>query len=151
MTDDKLQKSKVESRQEKNKELLLEQLRKTPIIEIVCNKIGIGRTTFYRMREQDPDFAKKADGALLEGTKFVSDAAESQLLNAIREGNLTAVIFWLKNKHPDYKQKLFQSALTLAQDEDNNLYFELFGKLKPETEKLLEPKINDSNDHEPTP
>jgi hypothetical protein len=100
------------------------------------------------MREQDQDFAQQADEALQEGTKFVCDVAESQLLNAIRDGNLTAIIFWLKNKHPDYKQKIFQSALALAKDEDNNLYFELFGKVEPETEKLLEPKINKTDDDE---
>ncbi len=130
--------SKVDAKQERNKELMLTQLRKTPIIEIACNKVGIGRTTYYRMRQDDPEFAKKADEAISEGTKYICDAAESQLLSAISKGNLTAVIFWLKNKHPDYKEKLFKSALTVAKDENNNIYFELFGNLKPETEKLLE-------------
>lgn len=147
MTEEKQQKNKVELRQGKNKELLIEQFSKTPIVEIVCNKIGIGRTTYYRMREQDPDFAKKADKAISRGTEFVCDVAESQLLSAIQNGDLTAIIFWLKNKHPDYKQKLFQSAISIAQDEENNLYFEVFGKLKPETEKLLEPKINNSENY----
>jgi len=143
-------KGKVEMRQEKNKELILDQLRKTPVVEISCSKLGIGRTTYYRMREQDPEFAKKADEALSDGMKFVCDVAESQLLNSIREGNLTAIIFWLKNRHPAYRQQLFQSGITLAQDEDNNLFFELFGKLKPETEKLLEPKININPDEHGT-
>lgn len=144
----KQRKTKVEVRQEENKNLLLEQFRKTPIIEVSCGKLNVSRSTYYRMREQDQDFARQADEALQEGTKFVCDVAESQLLNAIRDGNLTAIIFWLKNKHPDYKQKIFQSALAIAKDENNNLYFELFGKVEPETEKLLEPKINKLNDDE---
>jgi hypothetical protein len=138
--------SKVDAKQEKNKELMLEQLRKTPIVEIACNKVGIGRTTYYRMRKEDPEFAKKADEAIAEGTKLVNDAAETQILSAIKNGNLTAAIFWLKNKHPDYKDKIFKSALTVAQDENNNIYFELFGNIKPETEKLLE---EDNDEQQP--
>lgn len=130
---------------------MLAQLRTNPIIENCCSKLGVSRSSYYRMREQDAEFAKQADESIAEGTRFVNDVAESQLLKAIGEGNLTAIIFWLKNKHPDYKQRMFQSALNLAKDEDNNLYYELFGKVEPETEKLLESKLNGTNGYEPRP
>lgn len=146
---EKNKENKVALRQAHNKELLLEQLRKTPIVEVACSKIAINRSTYYRMREQDLEFAKAADAALAAGTALVNDVAESQLLTAIQNGNLTAIIFWMKNRHPEFKQKLFQSALTVAQDENNEIYFELFGKLKPETEKLLESQLNNTDDHEP--
>jgi hypothetical protein len=32
--------------------------------------------------------------------------AESQLITAIKEGNLTGIIFWLKNHHRQYSPKL---------------------------------------------
>lgn len=32
--------------------------------------------------------------------------AESQLINAIKEGNMTGIIFWLKNHHKQYSPKL---------------------------------------------
>ncbi len=128
------------------KQIILDQLRKSPIIEAACQKAEISRMTFYRWKSEDVEFRKAADQALTEGEALVNDISESQLLTAIKNGNLTAIIFWLKNKHSDYKQKVFQSALTIAQDEDNNLYVELFGKLKPDTEKLLEPDT--SNEHE---
>ena len=41
---------------EKIKELVLDQLRKSPIVEAACQKAGITRTTFYRWKKDDPDF-----------------------------------------------------------------------------------------------
>jgi hypothetical protein len=32
--------------------------------------------------------------------------AESQLINAIKDQNLTAIIFWLKNHHSSYATKI---------------------------------------------
>jgi hypothetical protein len=32
--------------------------------------------------------------------------AESQLISAIKDGNLTGIIFWLKNHHRQYSPKL---------------------------------------------
>jgi hypothetical protein len=138
-------KIRIESRQTEEKKKIIEMLKENPIVDFVCKKLGVGRSTYYRWYADDKEFAKAVDNSLIEGSSLMSSMAESQLLQLIKEKNLGAIMFWLRNKHPDYKQKLFQSALTLAQDEENNIYFELFGKLKPETEKLLEPKINDTN------
>ena len=138
-------KIRIESRQTEEKKKIIEMLKENPIVDFVCKKLGVGRSTYYRWYTDDKEFAKAVDNSLMEGSSLMSSMAESQLLQLIKEKNLGAIMFWLRNKHPDYKQKLFQSALTLAQDEENNIYFELFGKLKPETEKLLEPKINDTN------
>ena len=131
------------------KQLLVEQLKKTPIVQIACEKSGVSRATFYRWKTEDVPFRKAADEALAEGTAFVSDLAESQLLTNIKNGNLTATIFWLKNKHNDYKQHIFQSALSIAQDSDDNIYLEVFGQLKPETKRLIEPYLSTSpKDHD---
>lgn len=89
-----------------NKKTLIEQLRKTPIIEVACKKTGIGRATFYRWKKDDPDFASDAEFAIQEGSQLVNDMAESQLINAIKNGNLTGIIFWLKNHHKQYSPKL---------------------------------------------
>lgn len=98
--------STIEKRQTKEKELMIEALKKTPIVEIACKKAGIGRATYYRWRIEDEGFAKKADEALLEGSQFINDMAESQLLTAIRDNNLSAIIFWLRNHHAIYANKL---------------------------------------------
>lgn len=88
------------------KKALIEQLRKTPIIEVACKKTGIGRATFYRWKKDDTDFANDAEFAIQEGSQLVNDMAESQLINAIKNGNLTGIIFWLKNHHKQYSPKL---------------------------------------------
>ncbi len=131
---------------DKNKELLLELLRKNPIIQICTEKVGISRPTFYRWKKEDPVFAKAADEALLEGTLVMNDFAESQILTGIKNGNLTASIFWLKNKHPDYRQRVMESAFALARDHDDNLFFEVFGEWKPETKRLIEPYLSGPTD-----
>jgi len=89
-----------------NKKALIEQLRKTPIIQVSCEKLGISRATYYRWKKKDPKFAENAEIALQEGSQLINDMAESQLITAIKEGNLTGIIFWLKNHHRNYSPKL---------------------------------------------
>ncbi len=116
----------IEKRQNKEKEILLERLKKTPIVQIACEKCGVGRATYYRWRKDDPEFAKMADEALSEGSLLVNDMAESQLLQAIRNQNLGAIIFWLKHHHPSYANKLEVSGKLTEEYH-----------LNPEQEKLM--------------
>lgn len=96
----------IEARQAKSKELLLEILKKTPIVQIACEKAGVGRASYYRWRKEDPEFAQQTDQALLDGSLLVNDMAESQLMSAIKDKNMTAIIFWLKHHHPAYLTKV---------------------------------------------
>jgi len=41
---------KVEDRQAKQQQLLLRELAKTPIVDTACQRVGIGRATYYRWR-----------------------------------------------------------------------------------------------------
>lgn len=91
---------------EKNKALMLEQLKKTPIIQIACEKTGISRMTFYRWKKEDKEFAKAVDESILDGRYVVNDLAEATLVNEIKRNDLKAVIYWLKNHHPDYAATL---------------------------------------------
>ncbi len=95
----------LEEKQQQQKEALCNQLKKTPIIQLACEKTGLGRATYYRWRKEDNKFAKEADEALQEGVSLMNDMAESQLLSAIKDQNLTAIIFWLKHRHKSYTQK----------------------------------------------
>ena len=93
----------------KNEELkgaILEQLRKTPIIQIACEKLNISRMSFYRWKNEDEEFARKIDEALLDGHLLVNDLAESQLISAIKDRNMSAVMAWLKHHHPSYRTKV---------------------------------------------
>ena len=96
----------VDKRQNVNKQLLLAQLRKIPVVEIACQKVGLGRASYYRWRTDDKKFEKEADDAIKEGRELGSDMAESQILRAIKDGNLTAAFFWLRHHNKDYANKL---------------------------------------------
>lgn len=96
----------IQKRMDKNQELLLEQLKKTPVVQVACEKVSVGRATYYRWRKENEEFAKLADEAITEGNALVNDMAESQLMSAIRDKNLTAIIFWLKHHHPRYAEKI---------------------------------------------
>ena len=152
----------------KDKELFLECLRKTPIVQIACEKTGMARSTYYYLRKHDPEFAKAADAALAAGKDLGNDAAESALLTAIRNGNITAAIYWLKNHHKEYKERLELSGeieqqvrLELTEEEikllEQAIALSLPQEEKPEDEKETqeekkeareEPKTEPKNDHE---
>jgi hypothetical protein len=121
----------IEARKAREQALLLEQLRKVPIVSIACEKAGIGRATFYRWKKEDEAFAKAADEAVSEGTHLVSDMAESQLLGAIRDGNLGAVMYWLKHRNANYNTKLEVTAKIKTEQE----------ALTPEQRALIEKAI----------
>jgi Helix-turn-helix of insertion element transposase len=115
----------IHIRQERDKALMLDNLRKTPIVQAVCEKLNISRATYYRWRKEDKEFTKTADEALGDGSLLVNDLAESQLISAIKEKNMGAIIYWLRHHHPSYANKLI---ITHAiEDED----------LTPEQEALV--------------
>ena len=77
-----------------------------PIVEIACKRAGIGRATYYRWLKKDPDFAKNCREALTLSTGAVNDIAEAKLITAIQEGNMTAISFWLRNRHDNYQSRV---------------------------------------------
>lgn len=95
----------MNSRQ-KDKTLFLDVIRKTPIIQIACDKLGLSRTTIHRWRKDDEKFAKALDEALRDGRSLVTDAAISQLLTSIKNGDLNAVKFWLRHFDENFKTKV---------------------------------------------
>lgn len=112
---------------EQLKNQLLEQLRRTPIIEAACQKAGISRQTLYRWKAEDPEFAKQAEKAVSDGRMLVSDLAESQLINAVKDRNFPAITYWLKHHHPLYKTKIqIEGSLQMPQEE-----------LTPEQEEIV--------------
>jgi ACT domain-containing protein len=114
-------------RQSVQKKDLLEKLKETPVVEVACRKIGIARATYYRWRINDEKFAKEAELALEAGSALVNDMAESQLLTAIKDQNMTAIIYWLNHHHPTYATKIEVTANLKNQNET----------LTPEQEALV--------------
>lgn len=107
----------IKKRMDNNKLLVIAQLKKVPIVEVACEKVGVGRTTYYRWKQEDQEFASLADEAISEGSSLVNDMAESQLMSAIRDKNLTAIIFWLKHHHASYATKVEVTARLKADNE----------------------------------
>jgi len=93
-------------RNKKEREILLKQLGKTPVIQIACEKSSIPRSTYYRWRQSSKKFKEDSDKALSEGKKMVNDLAESQLITSIKDRNFQAIKFWLTSHHKDYNNKL---------------------------------------------
>lgn len=112
---------------DKNKQLLIEQLRKTPIVLVACEKTGISRATFYRWFKEDEKFKELAQEALDEGKKLVNDVAESQLISLVKDKNFPAISYWLKHNHPNYATKVELTAKLKHDDE----------QLTPEQEALV--------------
>lgn len=102
-----------------DKKKLIERLHKMPIVEAACKQIGLPRATYYRWRKDDEEFAVACDEAIEQSAGMINDLAESQLIAAIKEKNMTAIIFWLKHHHAAYENRL-----------------KLDGKLMVETEEL---------------
>lgn len=100
----------------KKSDEFLEQLRKIPIVQVACEKVGISRNSIYRWRNEDVEFCKNMDKALLEGEELVNDMSESQLISLIRDKNWNAISFWLRKRSPKFRDRL-EVSTTLPQEE----------------------------------
>lgn len=85
---------------------LISELQSTPIVEIACRKTGITRQTFYRWIEKDFELKARVEEAIEKGSSLINDMAESTLIQNIKDNELTAVIFWLKNRHEKFRTKV---------------------------------------------
>jgi hypothetical protein len=96
----------IDQRQQEQKKQIVDQLRKIPIIQVACEKNGVARATYYRWVDEDKTFASETEEAIREGTAFINDMAESQLITLIKDQNYPAISFWLRNRHKAYADKL---------------------------------------------
>ena len=64
------------------------------VVTAACRSVGIARSTFYEWYNVDQDFKKEVDSI----QEIAIDFAESQLHKQIKEGNVSAIIFYLKTK-----------------------------------------------------
>lgn len=64
--------------------------------EQIANKIGISRSTLNDWKKKHPDISD----TLKKGKEVVDTQVENALLQSALDGNITAIIFWLKNRKP---------------------------------------------------
>lgn len=64
-------------------------------LSLTADALGIDRSTLWHWRKNYPVLEKM----LNDYDESLGDLAESKLMMSINEGNLTAIIFYLKTKH----------------------------------------------------
>jgi hypothetical protein len=98
---------KARSKKEILKERFIEELTKNPIKQIVCQKLNVGKSTFYRWNEEDDDFKKKIIEATIKGNDVINDLTKSQLISKIKDGDTRAILYWLKRRHPEFIEPVY--------------------------------------------
>ncbi|MFH1235966.1 MAG: phBC6A51 family helix-turn-helix protein [Parcubacteria group bacterium] len=93
-------------KKDRTKDLLLEQLRRIPIVQVAAEKVGVSRATVYRWKTEDEKFQKALEEALAEGEALINDLSESQLLSLIKDKNWPAISFWLRHRNPKFKDRV---------------------------------------------
>ena len=80
---------------EKDKLILLEGWARDGLTdEQIAKNIGISRSTLFEWRKKHKDISN----ALKKGKEVVDMEVENALLKSALDGNITAQIFWLKNR-----------------------------------------------------
>ena len=71
--------------------------------EQIANNLAISIDTFYKYKKKYPEFSE----SLKRGKEIVDYEVENALLQNALNGNITAQIFWLKNRKPrQWKDKV---------------------------------------------
>ena len=115
-----------------DKQLLIEQLKKTPIIQVVCERMNISRATFYRWKAESQEFTQAVELAISEGVSLINELAEAQLISAIKDKNFSAIAYWLNHRHPAYANKIEVTTKLKHNDEE----------LTPEQEMIVMKALN---------
>ena len=84
-----------QAKREKKKDEFLEVYsQKANNVHLTCKTLGIERGTFYKWLKEDDEFKEK----ILNLEEGDIDSAETALKRQILDGNITAIIFYLKTK-----------------------------------------------------
>lgn len=111
------------------KQKFLNNLREAGgIITDACHNSGVTRATYYNWRRADESFRLAADEVTEEQVDFV----ESRLMDKIRKGDTTSIIFYLKTKgrHHGYSEHRAPENISSvsAPDEDTNMRVKIRSK-----------------------
>ena len=99
---DKMPKAWTKQTHKKRKQFL-QALRETGNVSRACEAAGIGRSTAYQWRDNDPDFAREWD----EVIDALVDDLEQEAIRRAKDGSDTLLIFLLKGLKPDrYSDRL---------------------------------------------
>lgn len=83
--------------QVKNKLILVEGWARDGLTDIqIADNLGISKTTFYKFKNEHSELSE----LLKKGKEIIDYEVENALLKNALSGNITAQIFWLKNRKP---------------------------------------------------
>ena len=111
------------------------------VVTVACKNVGIARVTFYEWYKKDEEFKTAVDSI----EDIALDFAESQLHKQIKDGNVTATIFYLKTKgvKRGYVERqdhnIHLQPFTHIEIEQK---FDEYQEIKPEDNKRIPPKLN---------
>lgn len=87
------------------KKKFLELIEEYPIVQSVCVKLNIPRSTIYEWFKKDPKFKTKVDEKIYTGIETMNDVAENALIKNVKDGKIESVKFWLTHNHDRYRNK----------------------------------------------
>ena len=141
----------VEKEQERtriNKNLFIENwVQHRGVVEVICTKLGLSKTQFYKWKKEDPEFVKRL--------KAIDENAEDEgedLLKwfAFMKKDPTMLRFWLRANHSKYKLKITQEIIGGGAKSLKELFDE-FDKELEEAEKNGTGKNTTENTSEKNP
>jgi DNA-binding XRE family transcriptional regulator len=96
--------AKIDEWLEEDKLVLLEGWARDGLTkEQIAHNIGIGRTTLFEWEQKEPNIAN----TLKKGKEVADYQVENALFKNALDGNVTAQIFWLKNRKKDqWREKI---------------------------------------------
>lgn len=100
-----------------------------------CSKLGISRSTEWRERQQDPKYKKQIEEAKDSQIEIV----ENRLFERCMDGNITAIIFYLKTHKP---KKYHLSNRTVPEGDEPKSFAEWVKQTEAELEEKMGNKSN---------
>jgi hypothetical protein len=97
---------------DETKAKLITELEKNGNVYVACMKTNIHRSSFYRWKEEDKEFKKRADKSERIGRMNNCDIAELSLMMRVKEKDLGAIKYLLGHNHPVYKPKRTDKGVT---------------------------------------
>jgi hypothetical protein len=102
---------------DKIKNQLLKEIAKNGIVYLSCIKTGIDKSTYYRWKETDKEFQKKANQAERYGRENNCDIAEHALMQNVKEKKMDAIKYILGHNSPRYRPKKNSNVVILHKKE----------------------------------
>lgn len=96
--------------------------------EQIADNLNIGKTTFYKLLKEHSELSE----LLKKGKENIDYQVENALLQNALNGNITAQIFWLKNRRPAKWKDKREDELN---SEELTKVEQLLSKIKEEADK----------------